>query len=297
MARRRCASNELAAPAPDRGDQIDLERALAQLGDTARAVVWLHDVEGYTHAEIGALFDATPSFSKSQLARAHERLRGLLQPDGSRGVMHARIEQLLSLRDGEPVDARRARTRRSMRAMHRIAGRLARCANGCRHCPSHLELRGDVAGHPRSIGAARHANRVAHALVTRGSLAASVASLAIATAWRLHEPAARAGGPARCRRRTPHSWRWPPIGWSSCARNRRRSRICWPSCRSSPPSSAQARRCRSTRSRRRCSGSITRSCWWRRVRPDAAEQLWRERVEAMNSLVRLRYADAQRVAM
>ena len=31
--------------------------------------------------------------------------------------------------------------------------------------------------------------------------------------------------------------------------------------------------------------------------PDAAEQLWRERVEAMNSLVRLRYADAQRVAM
>ncbi len=74
--------NELAAPGSDRGDQIDLERALAQLGDTARAVVWLHDVEGYTHAEIGALFDATPSFSKSQLARAHERLRGLLEPAG-----------------------------------------------------------------------------------------------------------------------------------------------------------------------------------------------------------------------
>ena len=69
-------------PRSDRGDQIDLERALARLGDTARAVVWLHDVEGYTHAEIGALFDATPSFSKSQLARAHERLRGLLQPEG-----------------------------------------------------------------------------------------------------------------------------------------------------------------------------------------------------------------------
>ena len=33
------------------------------------------------------------------------------------------------------------------------------------------------------------------------------------------------------------------------------------------------------------------------VQPDAAERLWRERVEAMNSLVRLRYADAQRVAM
>jgi RNA polymerase sigma factor (sigma-70 family) len=61
---------------------IDVERALARLGDTARAVVWLHDVEGYTHAEIGALFGATASFSKSQLARAHERLRAELQAEG-----------------------------------------------------------------------------------------------------------------------------------------------------------------------------------------------------------------------
>jgi len=62
-------------------ESLDLERALAQLGDTARAVVWLHDVEGYTHAEIGAQFGASASFSKSQLARAHERLRELLQLD------------------------------------------------------------------------------------------------------------------------------------------------------------------------------------------------------------------------
>jgi RNA polymerase sigma factor (sigma-70 family) len=72
----------IAAPAPDRGDQIDLERALERLSDTARAVVWLHDVEGYTHIEIGALFNASSSFSKSQLARAHERLRDWLQPEG-----------------------------------------------------------------------------------------------------------------------------------------------------------------------------------------------------------------------
>lgn len=62
--------------------ELDLERALAQLGPMPRVVVWLHDVEGYTHAEIGALCGATASFSKSQLARAHERLRGLLEPDG-----------------------------------------------------------------------------------------------------------------------------------------------------------------------------------------------------------------------
>jgi RNA polymerase sigma factor (sigma-70 family) len=63
-------------------EQLELERALARLGDTPRLVVWLHDVEGFTHAEIGRLLGRTPSFSKSQLARAHERLRELLEPDG-----------------------------------------------------------------------------------------------------------------------------------------------------------------------------------------------------------------------
>lgn len=58
--------------------RLDLEVALARLSETARAVVWLHDVEGYTHDEIGAAFGRSASFSKSQLARAHVRLRGWL---------------------------------------------------------------------------------------------------------------------------------------------------------------------------------------------------------------------------
>ena len=58
--------------------QIDLERALERLSETARAVVWLHDVEGYTHEEIAEQMGKTVSFSKSQLARAHVRLRRLL---------------------------------------------------------------------------------------------------------------------------------------------------------------------------------------------------------------------------
>ena len=69
---------------PATGDAVDLERALARLGDTARAVVWLHDVEGYTHAEIGRLLGGTASFSKSQLARAHAQLRELLESDGAK---------------------------------------------------------------------------------------------------------------------------------------------------------------------------------------------------------------------
>lgn len=55
----------------------DLERALDMLPPKARAVIWLHDVEGYTHKEIGRLFGRTASYSKSQLARGYQRLRDL----------------------------------------------------------------------------------------------------------------------------------------------------------------------------------------------------------------------------
>jgi RNA polymerase sigma factor (sigma-70 family) len=58
----------------------DVERALAALPPLTRSVVWLHDVEGYTHGEIARLTGRTVSFSKSQLARAHARMRELLEP-------------------------------------------------------------------------------------------------------------------------------------------------------------------------------------------------------------------------
>ncbi len=58
--------------------RLDLEEALSRLSDTSRAVVWLHDVEGYTHEEIAELMGKTVSFSKSQLSRAHARLRRML---------------------------------------------------------------------------------------------------------------------------------------------------------------------------------------------------------------------------
>jgi RNA polymerase sigma factor (sigma-70 family) len=61
---------------------MDLERAMGSLSDTARTVLWLHDAEGLTHEEIAAAFGRTPSFSKSQLARAHLTLRTLLQDHG-----------------------------------------------------------------------------------------------------------------------------------------------------------------------------------------------------------------------
>ena len=56
-------------------DRISLTRAIGGLPPGYRAVFVLHDVEGYTHEEIAELMGMTTSFSKSQLARAHERLR------------------------------------------------------------------------------------------------------------------------------------------------------------------------------------------------------------------------------
>jgi RNA polymerase sigma-70 factor (ECF subfamily) len=59
--------------------QRELEAAFAMLAPVTRTVVWLHDVEGYTHVEIARLLGRTTSFSKTQLARAHRRLRELLE--------------------------------------------------------------------------------------------------------------------------------------------------------------------------------------------------------------------------
>jgi RNA polymerase sigma factor (sigma-70 family) len=65
--------------------RLDLETALGRLPDATRLVVWLHDVEGYTHDEIARAVGKTASYSKSQLSRAHARLRDWLEPAGEEG--------------------------------------------------------------------------------------------------------------------------------------------------------------------------------------------------------------------
>ena len=60
------------------GDCKDLEKALGQLCDEDRMVVWLHDVEGYKHREIGKLVGKTESYSKTRLNRARAKLRVLI---------------------------------------------------------------------------------------------------------------------------------------------------------------------------------------------------------------------------
>ena len=47
-----------------------------RLPQRARAVVILHEVEGYTHRELSELFGQSESWSKSILARALKRIGG-----------------------------------------------------------------------------------------------------------------------------------------------------------------------------------------------------------------------------
>lgn len=73
--------DDIRAPDTDEqqiNDQQRLERALSALSSQARAVVWLYDVEGYTHREIADLMGKSVSFSKSCLSRAHAELRAVL---------------------------------------------------------------------------------------------------------------------------------------------------------------------------------------------------------------------------
>jgi len=57
---------------------VDAWSLLQRLPSRARAVLVLHEFEGYTHAELAALFGQSESYSKSILARALKRLGELV---------------------------------------------------------------------------------------------------------------------------------------------------------------------------------------------------------------------------
>jgi RNA polymerase sigma factor (sigma-70 family) len=61
--------------------QFDIERALGRLPPETRLVIWLHDVEGYTHQEIGRLTGQSASYSKSQLSRGYVKLTQMMRGD------------------------------------------------------------------------------------------------------------------------------------------------------------------------------------------------------------------------
>ena len=66
------------------GAKLDLERAIAGLSPAYREVLLLHDVEGYTHREVGQMLGIDEGSSKSRLSRARRVLRERLAARGGR---------------------------------------------------------------------------------------------------------------------------------------------------------------------------------------------------------------------
>ncbi len=60
-------------------EREELERAIARLPPRARAVLVLHDVEGWRHEDIGTELDMAVGTSKAQLHRARGLLRKILE--------------------------------------------------------------------------------------------------------------------------------------------------------------------------------------------------------------------------
>lgn len=66
------------------GEGLGLEQLVRRLPAGCRQVLVLHDLEGYTHAEVGALLGIEVGTSKHQLFRARRLLRAWLS-EGSEG--------------------------------------------------------------------------------------------------------------------------------------------------------------------------------------------------------------------
>ncbi len=64
---------------PSLEQQAVVRWALEQLPPDARALVWLHDVEGYTAEELTARFCCSAECLRQRLHRARKRLRELLE--------------------------------------------------------------------------------------------------------------------------------------------------------------------------------------------------------------------------
>ena len=63
---------------PDRTLRIALHAAIDGLTDAMRTVLVMHDIEGYTHAEIATALGVEEGTSKARLSRARAHLRSVL---------------------------------------------------------------------------------------------------------------------------------------------------------------------------------------------------------------------------
>jgi RNA polymerase sigma-70 factor, ECF subfamily len=71
-------TDELPLVAADEADRLDLERAIGRLPTGYRVAFVLHDIEGFSHADVARQMRWSESTSKTQLFKARRVLRSLL---------------------------------------------------------------------------------------------------------------------------------------------------------------------------------------------------------------------------
>lgn len=75
------AKEDSANPLKEIHNKIDMEVILGHLPEGYREVLVLHEIEGFTHKEIGELLGISEGTSKSQLSRARDKIREFLTSD------------------------------------------------------------------------------------------------------------------------------------------------------------------------------------------------------------------------
>jgi hypothetical protein len=212
--------------------------------------------------------------------------------------MHPRLEHLLSLRDGEPVDAT-----------------VREHASGCSRCSATLreadELRSRLRALP-PVGAAKdgwsalqarlgehRSAALRRAWGARVAVAASVAVIAAAIGWRIADTSLEQSAAARA---MP-----APLTAEQALALDRVAQLQTQSDALDAMLVALGDRPAVERAGSTLPiDTLESQVQWvdhqlssgdAALEPASAEQLWRERVEALNSLVRLRYVEAQRISM
>jgi RNA polymerase sigma-70 factor (ECF subfamily) len=79
----------MASRSADADARVDAWSLLMRLPPRARAVLVLHELEGYTHKELSELFGQSESYSKSILARALKKLGDAGEPVKDEGGLAA----------------------------------------------------------------------------------------------------------------------------------------------------------------------------------------------------------------
>jgi hypothetical protein len=212
--------------------------------------------------------------------------------------MHAHIDQLLSLRDGAPVDAAVATHVRSCPSCTRAVADLAAIRHGLAALPA---LGGSADGWQavQEKLRVREQARARRHRTERWAAAASFAVLACLVALQVVQRANEA----------PDSFANAPPASAGAVqpadevRDLRAQSQALDQLLAALPSRPAVERAGTSLPIESLEAQVQWLDHQLSVGPEAvaspadAEQLWRERVEVMNSLVRLRYAEAQRVAM